>query len=120
MASALAPLTAGLSPQELVLLKHQNHDTLIYTCAIVFSVLTFVAVFVRVTSRHMKNVTVGIDDVLIIVALVSSPLFTTTRTIGFHAGTDVLNDSSLQHKQLSFASVSTDPQNETASATDIP
>jgi hypothetical protein len=81
MASALAPLTAGLTPQELVLLRDQNHDTLIYTCAAVFSVLTFIAVFVRVTSRHMKRVTVGIDDVLIIIALVSSPLFTTICTI---------------------------------------
>ncbi len=79
MASALAQLTAGLTPEELLLLKDQNHDTEVYACAIVFTILTFIAVFVRVTSRHMKKVAFGIEDVLVILALVSSRLFIAMR-----------------------------------------
>ena len=74
MASAMASLTAGLTPQQVELLKDQNHDTEVYTCAAVFSILAIVAVIVRVTSRHMKKVAVGIDDVLVFVALVSVPI----------------------------------------------
>lgn len=70
MASA-ASLTAGLSPEQLLVLKDQNHDAEVYICAVVFTVLAILAVLVRVTSRHMKNVAVGIDDVLVILALVS-------------------------------------------------
>ena len=73
--ASLASLTAGLSPEQLVLLKDQNHDVQVYTYAIIFTVLTIIAVIVRVTSRHMKKVAVGIDDVLIILALVEKPLF---------------------------------------------
>ena len=69
MASA-ASLTAGLSPEQLLSLKDQNHDTEVYIYAVVFTVLAIIAVLVRVTSRHMKNVAVGIDDVLVILALV--------------------------------------------------
>lgn len=69
MASA-ASLTAGLSPEQLLVLKDQNHDAEVYICAAVFTVLTILAVFVRVTSRHMKNVAVGVDDILVILALV--------------------------------------------------
>lgn len=75
--ASVASLTAGLSPEQLLLLKDQNHDTQVYTYAVVFTVLTIIAVVVRVTSRHMKNVAVGIDDVLIILALV----ITTAQTI---------------------------------------
>jgi len=70
MASAIAQLTAGFTPNQLLHLQEQNHDAEVYTCAIVFSVLTILAVTVRVTSRHMKSVAVGIDDVLVMVALV--------------------------------------------------
>ncbi len=73
--ASVASLTAGLSPEQLLLLKDQNHDTQVYTYASVFTVLTIIAVVVRVTSRHMKNVAVGIDDVLIILALVGKSLF---------------------------------------------
>ncbi len=70
MASAVAQLTAGLTPAQLLVLQDQNHDAEVYTYAIVFSVLTIFAVVVRVTSRHMKSVAVGIDDVLVMIALV--------------------------------------------------
>ena len=73
MASAIASLTAGLTPQQLEVLKHQNHDTEVYAYAVVFSILAILAVIVRVTSRHMKKVAVGIDDVLVFIALVSIP-----------------------------------------------
>lgn len=73
--AAVASLTAGLSPEQLLLVKDQNHDVQVYTCAIVFTILTIIAVVVRVTSRNMKNVAVGIDDVLIILALVGKPCF---------------------------------------------
>jgi uncharacterized membrane protein len=79
MASAIDELTEGLTPQELLLLKDQNHDTLLYTCAIVFTIVTVAAVFVRATSRHMKKVAFGIDDALIVIALVSNPLSTAMR-----------------------------------------
>ena len=71
MASSIASLTAGLSPSQLLALTNQNHDTEIYTCSIIFSGLAILAVVARVTSRNMKNVTVGVDDVLIMAALVS-------------------------------------------------
>ncbi len=74
MASAIASLTAGLTPQQVELLKDQNHDTEVYTYAAVFSILAIFAVIVRVTSRHMKKVAVGIDDVLVFIALVSVPI----------------------------------------------
>lgn len=67
--ASVASLTAGLSPQQLLLLKDENHDTQVYVYAIVFTILTIIATVMRVTSRHMKKVAVGIDDVLIILAL---------------------------------------------------
>ena len=73
MASPITSLTAGLTPQQLAVLKDQNHDTEVYACAAVFSILAIFAVIVRVTSRHMKKVAVGIDDVLVFIALVSIP-----------------------------------------------
>ena len=71
MASAITSLTAGLTPQQIEVLKDQNHDTEVYAYAAVFSVLAIFAVIVRVTSRHMKKVAVGIDDVLVFIALLS-------------------------------------------------
>lgn len=68
--ASVASLTAGLSPEQLLLLKDENHDTQVYAWAIVFTILTVIATVMRVTSRHMKKVAVGIDDVLIILALV--------------------------------------------------
>ncbi len=73
--TSVASLTAGLSPEQLLLLKDQNHDTQVYVYATVFTVLTIIATVMRVTSRHMKKVAVGIDDVLIILALVDKPFF---------------------------------------------
>ena len=71
MASAITSLTAGLTPQQIEVLKDQNHDTEVYACAAIFSILAILAVTVRVTSRHMKKVAIGIDDVLVFAALVS-------------------------------------------------
>ena len=68
--ASVASLTADLSPEQLLLLKDENHDTQVYAWAIVFTILTIIATVMRVTSRHMKKVAVGIDDVLIILALV--------------------------------------------------
>lgn len=81
MASAISSLTAGLTPDQISALKGQNHDTEIFTCAAVFSALALFAVAVRVTSKHMKNVTVGVDDVMVVVALVkiASLLFPNIR-----------------------------------------
>ena len=73
MASAIASLTAGLTPQQLEVLKDENHNSKVYAYAAVFSILAILAVIVRVTSRHMKNVAIEIDDVLVFVALVSIP-----------------------------------------------
>ena len=73
MASAIASLTAGLTPQQLEVVKDQNHDSEVYAYAAVFSILAILAVIVRVTSRHMKKVAIGIDDALVFVALVSIP-----------------------------------------------
>ena len=74
MASAIASLTAGLTPEQIEVLENQNHDTEVYALAAVFSILAILAVIVRVTSRHMKKVAVGIDDVLVFIALVSIPM----------------------------------------------
>lgn len=70
MSAALAQLTAGLTPQQLLQLKDENHDAEVYTCAAVFSALAIIAVILRVTSRHMKKVAFGVDDALITAALV--------------------------------------------------
>ena len=71
-----------LDPDELIALENQNHDTEIYTCSIVFSILAVTAVAARVTSRNMKKVAVGFDDALVITALVSTSL----RHHSFHGG----------------------------------
>lgn len=68
--ASVASLTTVLSPEQLLLLKNQDHDAQVYTYAIVFTALTIIAVIMRVTSRHMKRVAVGVDDVLITLALV--------------------------------------------------
>ncbi|MCJ1403436.1 hypothetical protein MMC11_006659 [Xylographa trunciseda] len=72
MSSSIASLTAGLTPQQILALQGQNHDVEVYTCAIVFSVLSILAVAMRVTSRHMKRFALEIDDVLVMFALVIS------------------------------------------------
>ena len=72
--TSVASLTAGLTPEQLLILEDENHDTQVYVYATVFTVLTIVATVLRVTSRHMKNVAFGIDDGLIIFALVTKPL----------------------------------------------
>ena len=69
-ASTIAAFTQGLTPDELLALNDQNHDSEIITYVVVFSILAIIATAVRVTSRHMKKVAVGIDDLLVIVALV--------------------------------------------------
>lgn len=80
MSSGIVPLPPGLSQKEAISLKDQNHDTEVYTCAVVFSALATLAVAIRVTSRHMKKVAIGTDDVLIVAALVcTSNPFECTR-----------------------------------------
>ena len=73
MASSIASLTAGLTPEQLEVLQNQNHDAEVYALAAIFSILAIFAVIVRVTSRHMKKFAVGIDDVLVFIVLVSFP-----------------------------------------------
>ena len=75
--TSIASLTAGLSPEQLLLLNDENHDTQVFVVAIVFNILTIIATVMRVTSRHMKKVVVGINDVLIILALVRKTVFIT-------------------------------------------
>lgn len=59
-----------LTPQQFATLSAQNHDVEIYTIACVFSGLAILAVLMRTTSRHMKKVAFGVDDGLIVAALV--------------------------------------------------
>lgn len=73
--ASIASLTAGLSPEQLLVLKDENHDVQVYVYATVFTALTIIAVLVRVTSRHMKKVAFGVDDVLVTLALVGKHLF---------------------------------------------
>ena len=68
--ASIASQIAGLTPEQLLVLKDENHDVKVYTYAVVFTVLTILAVLVRVTSRQMKDVAFGIDDGLIVLALV--------------------------------------------------
>ena len=68
--SSVAALIQGLSPEQLLAMKEENHDSEIIAYVVVFSVLAVVATAVRVTSRHMKKVAVGLDDLLIVFALV--------------------------------------------------
>ena len=75
MTSRFSSLLADLTPSQLLAIKDQNHDTEIFICAAVFSALTLFAVIIRVTSRHMKKSAVGIDDVMIMAALVLFSLF---------------------------------------------
>lgn len=70
MASTISSLTEGLTPDELALLRDQNSDGELYSCAATFSLLAIASVVLRVTSRHMKNVAFGLDDALVIIALV--------------------------------------------------
>ncbi len=109
MTSAISSLTAGLTPAQILTLKGQNHDTEIFTCAAVFSALALFAVVVRVTSKHMKSVTVGIDDVMVVVALViiASLLFPNIRPARSQIKADLplLNRYLLWLKRYSFAMV---------------
>ncbi|KAL9010301.1 MAG: hypothetical protein Q9173_004755 [Seirophora scorigena] len=66
MASGLADMT----PQQYAVLEAENHDAEILSVVIVFTILAVLATLLRVTSRHMKKVAVGADDVLIVVGLV--------------------------------------------------
>ena len=69
-ASAIAALTQGLSSEELLALKGENHDLEIITYVVIFSILAVIATAIRVASRHMKKVAVGVDDLLVFLALV--------------------------------------------------
>ncbi|KAL9051640.1 MAG: hypothetical protein Q9206_004628 [Seirophora lacunosa] len=61
---------ADMTPQQYAVLEAENHDAEILSVVIVFSILAVLATLLRVTSRHMKKVAVGADDVLIVVGLV--------------------------------------------------
>ena len=77
--ASIASQIAGLTPEQLLVLKNENHDVKVYTYAVVFIVLTILAVLVRVTSRQMKDVAFGIDDGLIVLALVWIYLFSLSK-----------------------------------------
>ena len=68
----MASLPPGVTPEEIRLLKQkdENHDVEVYTIVAVFTALAISATVLRLTSRHMKKVAVGIDDVLILIGLV--------------------------------------------------
>ena len=66
----LAELTKGLTPEQLAASETQNHDAEFYTISSVFTALATIAVIMRVSSRHMKKVAVGVDDILVVIALV--------------------------------------------------
>ncbi|KAI4086369.1 MAG: hypothetical protein LQ344_007594 [Seirophora lacunosa] len=61
---------ADMTPQHYAVLEAENHDAEILSVVIVFTILAVLATLLRVTSRHMKKVAVGADDVLIVVGLV--------------------------------------------------
>ena len=73
-ADVIKKLTAGMTPAQLAASKDENHDVEVYTVAIVFSALATLAVIMRVGSRHMKKVAFGVDDALVLIALVRSKL----------------------------------------------
>ncbi|KAL8961375.1 MAG: hypothetical protein Q9193_002066 [Seirophora villosa] len=61
---------ADMTPQQYAVLEAENHDAEIFSVVIVFTILAVLATLLRVTSRHMKKVAVGADDVLIVAGLV--------------------------------------------------
>ena len=69
--SEMAPsFIVDLSQDELMRTRSDNHDVEIYTVSAVFSVLAIVTVVARVMSRHLKSSAVGVEDALVIAALV--------------------------------------------------
>lgn len=66
----MAPSTATPSPAEIALLERQTNDTKIFVFVIIFTVLAVSATTIRVTSRYAKKALIGLDDILVIVALV--------------------------------------------------
>ena len=62
-------LPTALSPEQLTVLKEQNHDAEIIIVAVVFSVLSICSMALRLTSRHMKNNAIEVDDLLMLFAL---------------------------------------------------
>ena len=71
MSQTLESPLQDLTPEQLAILSAENHDVEIYTIAGVSSALTVLAVVMRLTSRRMIKVNFGIDDGLIVAALVS-------------------------------------------------
>lgn len=63
-----------VTPEELDILRNENHDAEVITIVAVFTTLALIATILRLTSRHLKQVAVGIDDLLIIVGLVIQPI----------------------------------------------
>lgn len=53
-----------------------NHDAEIISILVVFTVLALIAYVLRVMSRRMKRVPIGIDDVLLTIALVRCAVMT--------------------------------------------
>ena len=49
-----------------------NHDAQLLTVIIVFTLLAIAAVILRLISRRLKKVAVGIDDMLVVFGLVIS------------------------------------------------
>ena len=76
---------ANITPQQYAVLKAENHDAEIISVVSVFTVLAVLATILRVTSRHMKNVSIGIDDILILVGLVLTVTESIYIAVGVHS-----------------------------------
>lgn len=60
---------ASKFPQDYV---DANHDAQLLTVIIVFTFLAIAAVILRLISRRLKKVAIGIDDILVVFGLVIS------------------------------------------------
>lgn len=81
MASSLASIT----PEQYAMLKAENHDAEIYSVVIVFTTLAVIATVLRITSRHMKNVAIGADDILIMIGLILAVAESVWMAVGVHS-----------------------------------
>lgn len=74
-----------ITPEELDILRNENHDAEVITIVAVFTTLALIATILRLTSRHLKQVAVGIDDLLIIVGLIISIAESIHIAVGVHS-----------------------------------
>lgn len=74
-----------ITPELYAVLKAEKHDAEILPVVIGFATLPVVATVLRVTSRHMKNVALGVDDVLILIGMVFAVAESIYIAIGVHS-----------------------------------